>query len=729
MNFFKNRPLAICCSVFVSVFFVSFYIPPSVKLILIIGALAVGVLFFKKRMFVSVVSLAVIMSAVYGYLYFDQYVTKASRLPEAGNERIEIVDISFSNDKIAYVDGIDQNGYKIHYTIYGVPEIELGDVIAGEITFKEIQPSDDFDVERFYNSRNIWIEGEVNGASVVGHNGSFVRKMIAAAHNYCKACFDDHTNDTISGVLSALAIGERSELDDSIRRDFGRAGLSHMLAISGMHLSVIMGCIVMFADMFRLDKRWSSVIVIVICACYILVAGASSSILRAGIMFILMSLSSVFRRQSDSLTNLMVSVTLIILFSPSAVFDTGLILSFTATLGIVVIVGKYMRRTRDVKHTLLGKLWHGILISFITTLSAHAFSFIPMLIFFDNFSIISILSNLLVSPVITVVLFVIPVLLVISKLPFVAGAIGYILDILTSLMIWLVGKLASIPDCLVDLGYSFVPYTLIAIAFGVAFIFVFKKRNAYIMPYLCWLVAFTVSLSVYNLFLVDKYDVVMYSEASSDAVIMRNSYGTVYIDLGKGSGASEERAFKVINKELYTEELDCWVIVEYSNNIVRYANDYMNEYYIRNLYLPVPYDSVSEAAAAELEYYAEQENVVIHYYDYGCCFVINNADICIYEPVRFEDSDVFIPSANIKLGTREISYVGCGYFDYRDPHDEYDVLYVGECGTKRKQKTSPDIDCTASYIAENNGIASKNIGNKKHVFSDEDSSVKMRLSR
>ena len=109
--------------------------------------------------------------------------------------------------------------------------------------------------------------------------------------------------------------------------------------------------------------------------------------------------------------------------------------------------------------------------------------------------------------------------------------------------------------------------------------------------------------------------------------------------------------------------------------------------------------------------------------------MINNADICIYEPVKFEDSSVSIPSADIKLGTRKISYVGCGYFDYRDSEEKYDILYVGEFGTKRKQKQTPEINCEESYIAEGNEISSENIENKRFVFSDKYNKVKLRISR
>ncbi len=728
MNIFKHRPLALCCFVFLVVYLICFYIPPIVKLIVFLGALIIAVIFFRKRALISAVSVFVMAGCVFGYVYYDQHAIKASVTDDRTVTEFEIIDINFNNSKIAYVDGIEASGYKYHYTIYNPPEFEVGDIIKGDVVYKEIEPDDSFDVERYYNSKDIWIEADVTAPEKTGHNNNFIRDAVLAIHSYCTDTFEAYTDGDTVSVLSALSIGNREGLDESLKRDFNRAGLSHMLAISGMHLSVIMGCIAMFADIFNVNRRISSVIIASLCVCFIFIAGASSSVLRAGIMFIIMSFGSLFRRVSDSLTNLMLSVTLIVLFSPSAIFDTGLILSFTATFGIVIIVGYYMRKTKQKHKNLMGKFISCVLVSLLTTLAAQAFSFIPMLIFFDSISIVSLLSNLLVSPIITVLLFAVPLLLLVSKFSFIATGIGYVLDIITGLLIKTVGVLSSIPNALISLDHPFTVYTFIAIAFGVALIFVLRKRYAYIMPFLCWFVTFLTVFFCYNLALVNNCEAVFFSEASSDAVFIRDIKGSIYIDLGKGSGASEDRAFDMIKSVIYSNELDYWVITDYTNSIVRAGNDYMNEFYIRNICIPTPYDSISEAAAREFEYYAVNEGVNIRYYDYAKRFEINGIGVCVYEPVRFENSSVFIPSADIYYGERKISYIGCGYFDNCGYRDEYDILYIGDCGTKRKQTASPYVSADKVFIAENNEIAARNI---KYSFnlSHDKNFVKFRISR
>lgn len=729
MNIFKNRPLALCCFVYLSVFISCFCFSAFLKLAISITALIIGILFFKKRLFVTVVSVVIILGCTTGYFYFDRYTAGASEIRESGVGEFEIVDIDYFDSSFAYVDGVDEQGYKIHYTLYDCPEIEVGDVIRAEIVYKQIEEADGFDTVRYYHSKNIWTEAEATDIEIVGHNDDFIRDAVSSVHDYCNTALKKYTNEDTCSVVSALSIGDRDELDDSLKRDFNRSGLSHMLAISGMHLSIIMGCIAVFAEMIHIDKRISSFVTVLLCLCFILVTGMSPSVLRAGTMFILMSMGNLFRRVSDSLTNLMLSATLIILFSPSSVFDTGLILSFTSTFGIIAVVGYYMRNSNFSEKNIWKRIVGYLFVSLLTTLSAQAFSFIPTLIFFDSISLTSTLSNLLVSPILSLLLFVIPLFVVVSKLGFLAPIVGFILDCITSALIKSVGFLSSLPNSLVNLNHPFVVCSYIAALMGFVLIFVIRKRFSYLFPYICWFITFSVLFMGYNLALADKCDVVLYSESGSDAVMMRNQEGCVYIDLGKGTRSSEQRAFDILKNDLYTNELDYWVITAYSDDIIKQANECMNEFYIRYICLPTPNDQYSEAASEELYYYAQNENVGVVYYEYDDSFCVNDLDICIFQPFLFENSNVYIPSASVRYGNREISYFGCGYFDYCDFQNKYDIIYIGECGTRREQKQSPGIIADMMFIAENNNIATMNFRGITYSFSDYDNSMKFRISR
>ena len=306
-------------------------------------------------------------------------------------------------------------------------------------------------------------------------------------------------------------------------------------------------------------------------------------------------------------------------------------------------------------------------------------------------------------------MFLIPLFLCALIIPPAAAGVGVVLNTVTDMIIDAVGLLSSIPDALISLGYPFVKYTFAAIIVGIICILIIRKRFSYILPYICWFVTFILCFSAYTISYGTASDVILYSESGSDAIIVRNNKGSIYIDLGKGSDAAEDRAFSVMEDIKCINELDYWVITHYSNNIVYSTADYMNDFYIRNIMLPYPTDDIGRAAAAEIEYYTEKENVKCIYYEYGQKLTLNGVEIVMYEPYSFEDSSVFIPSASLKCGGDEVFYAGSGYFDYCDYQNLYDYLYIGECGTKRKQINSPAITANHAVIAEYNDVATLNV--------------------
>ena len=726
MGIFKNRPLALSCFVFVLVFFVCSLLP-SVFILFLLPVTAVSfVVLFRKNTLYAVICIIVAFGCIFGYCYFEIYVSGATQVDD-GVSVFEVVDIQYSSDAVVYADCIDDSGYKYHYTINNSPEIYIGDILKGDVKYKEIQNSDGFDSVKYYNAKNIWLEAEVESPDVIGHNNSIIRSSVGSIRDYCHGSIEKHTEPEVVGILSALSLGDKAMVDDSVIRDFSRSGLSHVMAISGMHLSVVMGLIAVICESLSIDPRIRSLIITVLCVCYILIAGASSSVLRAGVMFIIMSAGSFFRRRSDSLTNLMLAVALIIIFSPSSVFDIGLLLSFTATFGIIVIVGNFIKKKERGNRKTSRKVFDWVIISVITSVSAQAFSFIPMIVYFDSISLLTIISNLIISPIVTLLLLILPIFLGFAWVPFLGSGIAVALEFVTTVLTEAVGFISSIPYSVISLDFPFVSYTYIAIAVGIAAVFFIRKRLSLIIPFLSWLVTISVCFGVYNITLISNYEFVFYSYASSDAVFMRNSGGCVYFDLSNGSKTAESRAYEVLEKELCTSELDSWVITVYTDDIHEQAYDLMNEYYIRKIYVPEPYDKTSYYVARELEYYAGLESVDVIYYKYDKNIDICGADVSVYDPVWFENNDVSISALNISFGERDVFYAGRGYFDHYDSEMRYDVLFLGENGSKRKLVNKPDMYVTKAIIAEGITYSSDNIDGTIRRLSENTRYVKLRL--
>lgn len=146
-------------------------------------------------------------------------------------------------------------------------------------------------------------------------------------------------DDECGAVLTALLTGDRSHIPSSITGAFRKSSLSHLLAISGMHI-VLMSAAVQGIFRPLLKEKGSSILAAAVCWAFACLAGLGVSVIRACIMMTVLNIGCCFARKSDTLTSLMLAAMLITLFSPEAIFSASFLLSFSAVLGLAVLAPK-----------------------------------------------------------------------------------------------------------------------------------------------------------------------------------------------------------------------------------------------------------------------------------------------------------------------------------------------------------------------------------------------------
>lgn len=139
------------------------------------------------------------------------------------------------------------------------------------------------------------------------------------------------------GLVSALMLGDRTDLSDRVSSDFRILGISHIIAISGMHLSLMIIAVDMLLRRMRAPAVFRGIFVVVLAVFYAALTGFSASVTRAVVMLLIAKAAPLFGRRGDPVTSLCITVFVMMLFSPSAMTDVGLLLSFAATFGIVTL--------------------------------------------------------------------------------------------------------------------------------------------------------------------------------------------------------------------------------------------------------------------------------------------------------------------------------------------------------------------------------------------------------
>lgn len=204
-------------------------------------------------------------------------------------------------------------------------------------------------------------------------------------------------------IIKAVVIGDRSEITEELKDVFQVAGVMHILAISGLHVGIIaMVLFLLFSTISdnKLSKSFKYIFIIIIMLGYAAITGFRPSVSRATLMFIVLLGAKLLNRPYNVYNSISIAAFLILLWQPLYLFDTGFILSFTATFFIIFLTPIMESTLKDCLFLLPDYLVKSLSVSASAWLGVMPLS----AFFFYKISIISILSNILIVPVIGVII-------------------------------------------------------------------------------------------------------------------------------------------------------------------------------------------------------------------------------------------------------------------------------------------------------------------------------------
>lgn len=257
--------------------------------------------------------------------------------------------------------------------------------------------------------------------------------------------FRHFPEDTAPFAL-ALLLGDKSELDPEITLHFRLAGLSHIVAVSGLHLSFFFGAICFLTGKRRFLTALLGIPAVVLFAA---VAGFTPSVTRAAVMQILMMLALAFGREYDPPSALAFAVTVMLGTDPLVIASAGFQMSVGSVAGILLfypILSKRLSVLIPEKKGLARKLLRGLVSGVALSLGASIVVTPLVAWYYGSVSLVSVLANLLVVPVVSIIFYgIIAVCIMSTFLPVAAGGAAWLVSWLIRYVFCAAGAVASMP--------------------------------------------------------------------------------------------------------------------------------------------------------------------------------------------------------------------------------------------------------------------------------------------
>jgi len=241
------------------------------------------------------------------------------------------------------------------------------------------------------------------------------------------------------GVINALLLGQRQDISKELSTDYQKAGAIHILAVSGLHVGVILLILsFLFQPIDRLNngKFLKAILILIFLWCFAFIAGLSASVVRAVTMFTFVVIGQSFQRKHVVTFSLISAMFFMLIIKPLFLFDVGFQLSFLAVFGILWIQPKLYAAWKP-RFKLFDFFWQLFTVSIAAQVGIMALS----VYYFHQFPSLFLLSNLVIIPCLMYILIggvLLFFLALLNLLPqFFADAYGFIISLINSFVSWI----------------------------------------------------------------------------------------------------------------------------------------------------------------------------------------------------------------------------------------------------------------------------------------------------
>jgi len=590
---------------------------------------SIGFLFFKgkqrSRYFISCIGLAV--GFIYFFVYSSVFVYPAQKL--VGVEKYSTATIiSFPEDNFADAMLDCEDGPDVHISLLcpnGFPEgTEPGDVISADMVFSEST--------RYYTGVKLYARAEeiifTKGNSGIQYFGAITAERIK---NITKDIFPDDTYP----FAKALIIGDKAEFyeDPILDFSFKAAGLSHIVVVSGMHLSFILTLPALFIK----NRRRFSLAAIPLILFFMAVCGFSPSVCRAGIMHLCICAANLFNREPDDYTSLFTSVFIILLFNPYASASVSLQLSFSSVLGIIMFterISKVLLKPAKSFPAVIAYIYRAVISIFTVSVAALIFTTPLCALYFGQVSVIAPIVSIFVLSILSFA-FCLCILSCIAGMIFlpVGIAVAGISSVLLRYIMW-VAETASKLN-IASIYTSNLAAVIWLVGTYLIFIVVFllkRPAKSYIIPICISIAGFCIMMMIPKLTPSDtSMQTTVLDVGQGQCIIVTSDDMTAVIDCGSSSG---EYAGEIAADYLHSRNIDSIDVIILTHYHADHVNgvEYLFKAFDVDVLIAPPQEDYTSYDDKIISV-AERRESEILYIESDFEIEMGNAVLSIYQPL------------------------------------------------------------------------------------------------
>ena len=601
MTYFRKRPLLTILSSIILAFLIAFFLPNDWKLPLsgaALLALLALCLFKKTRKMSAMILIPFILAMLnhYAFVQFSYFPMSRFQGKEIEIQGRTVTEQRVSTNSSYFVlrpDAILHNGtsYRVSgdvvvYFEKTENEIPIGSKISCKGTAFEDE-NEGFSINYRITEKQFLSVYATKFKTLDQPAKLDIYVLTATARQKVMNLYERIFDEKAFALISGITLGEKDAIDAETYANFKNSGVSHTLAISGMHLTFLTAILWCILAAVCPNLYLRAALQLILIWAFTALTGFSPSCCRAAIMLSVCQFGILVHKEADTLTSLALAVVVCCVSNPFAILNPSLALSASSTLGLLLLGGPILKLFPKINRKVFGsKILRFAFQTTAMSVAATIGTFPIMVMMFQSISLLSPITNILIIPIIELLFifgFMAVVLGWISPLAYVLRFVG---EWAAEYCSFVTAQIAKLPFSTAYTGslWFWIIFAILLFLFLLIF-FLLRKKQKYILP--CCLAVLVILITgsyLYDYSLRSLIEVEIVDVGQGNTAIIHRGHDAVLVDCG-GSGTG----YNSIEKELLRNNIktiSAIFVTHFDSDHVRYGVRLLNTYPVKHLYLP-----------------------------------------------------------------------------------------------------------------------------------------------